>query len=281
MGWASHDIVMTPPADHRDDPLKPVPATGPGRLVLLCDPVLADPAMVDPGRQMDLLRRLGLVDPSRSDGETGSLQLDFGGVAVTMMQSDEPRAVLPAIIAADDVPFAPTVVTGASTIITLELADDTNDRAAAVQRLCALAALIGPLAGARHLYWQPARLWTSAEALADAVVAMEATGLPPILHLIGFATPPNPPPGRELTSTRGLDWFAGFELLVESPADMPKQEVVRRAARLAIDSLLNGDPGGPVNLPGLTAGERVVIKPLQRQDGQLVLPVLISGWHHH
>lgn len=269
---------MTPPADHRDDPPKPAPVAGPGRLALLCDPALADPAMSHPEQQLDLLHRLGLISPSTGTDKAGAVRLDFGGVAVDMVQGAEARTLLQAMIADDDCSRPPSAVIGDCSVIILNLADDSDDRAAAVQRLCALAALIGPLAGARQLYWQPARLWTEADALADAVVAMESTGLPPILHLIGFASPAASSTGRELTSTRGLAWFAGFELQVDSPADMPKQEVIRRAARLAIDSLLNGDPGGPVNLPGLAAGERVAIKPLQRQDGQCVLPIVITGW---
>lgn len=255
----------------------PVPAAGPGRLVLLCDRRLADAAVTDPDRQLDLLRRLSLVDAATVMSDAGPLRLEFGGIVVNMVQGASAQSRLQAMMAEDGASLPPSAATVDAAVCVLDLVEGGLDRATAAQRLCALAALLGPLWGARSLYWQAARLWTSANALADAVMTMESTGLPPILHLIGFVSPADPPPDREQVSTRGLDWFAGFELRVEAPADMPKQEVVRRAARLAIDSMLNGDPGGPVNLPGLAVGERVLIEPLQWQDGRWHLPIVITA----
>ena len=137
---------MTPPADHGDVQPKPQPAAGAGRLVLLCDPAMADAAMTHPERQRDLLCRLGLLNPSTIADCTGLLRLEFGGIAVDLYQGIEAKALLQAAVAADETSPPPPAVSSDGAVIILDLVDSIHDRAAAVQRLCALAALIGPLA---------------------------------------------------------------------------------------------------------------------------------------
>ncbi|QJQ33200.1 hypothetical protein GV829_12755 [Sphingomonas lacunae] len=264
-----------------------IPANGPGRLFMLCDPERAEAAISQPAQWSDLLLRLGLLSLPLPEMGGEPVRLLFGDARIDMVQGGAARAMLDDSLSRDATrttksvaELPPHMAAVGSAVIALEHGQPSLDRAMETQRLCALAALLAPFVGARHLYWQPARLWSAVDALAQAVTAMEATGLPPVLHLIAFVASVASSGRRLDVSTRGLDWFSGFEMMVDAPADMPEQEVVRRAARLAIDSLLNGDPSGPVDLPGLIAGETVSIAPLAWQDGHWWLPVTISGWQN-
>lgn len=269
---------MTPPVDPSGHPPALLPLDEPGRLFLLCDLALADPVMNQPAQWADLLLRLGLVDAPPPTAPDALVDLSFGGAMVTMVRGGAARTLLDDSLSANDA-MPPAQARGLSSgIVMLELRGAKADRTTHAQRLCAVAALLAPLVGLKHLYWQPARLWSTADALAPAVRAMEASGVPPILHLIDFAACPRVLPGTQRLTTRGLAWFTGFEMVIDAPAAMPFQEVTRRAARLAIDSLLNGDPVGPVDLAGLTSGEIVAIAALQWIDGGWQLPVTVTGW---
>ena len=282
---------MTLPEDLPGQPPPPLPSDGPGRLFVLCDPARAHAVMSEPGHWSDLLLRLGLIDRPLPGSTGAAVALKLGDVRVEMVQGGAARALLDASLSVSaettaDASFAPSQAMApqlagvGSAVISLEQTGGALQRAMETQRLCALAALLAPFIGARHLYWQPASLWSSIDALAQAVTAMEASGLPPILHLIAFGSGPGLEPDSRAYTTRGLAWFSGFEMRVEAPSTMPEQEVIRRAARLAIDSLLNGDPAGPVDLPGLRPGETVSIAPLQWLKGAWWLPVAITGWPH-
>lgn len=132
-------------------------------------------------------------------------------------------------------------------------------RAQAVQRLAFLAAaLVGPL-GASTMFWPPAQLWSNANELADAVIMMEAQGLPPLLHFVAFNTAPTPSDGEHGIITRGLMWVVGHEIEVSAPLSFSRPELLRRAARLGVDVMANGAYSHAVTVPGLTKGEKIFI----------------------
>lgn len=234
--------------------------------------------MGQPDQWSALLQRLGLAGPDGEEHADGARSLEFAGMHVDLIDGSRARLLLDEHLSSADRIQPALPVDGTSAVICLGLPSDLEDRPLAAQRLCAMAALLVPFFGAHRLYWLPAKLWSEAEALAKAVVAMEATGMPPILHLVGFAASAHPDPDRRQLVTHGLVWFTGFEICIDAQAAMPTQEIMRRIARLAVDSLLYGDPQGPLELPGLQAGETVRIRPLQSRDGQWFLPVSIAGW---
>lgn len=267
---------MTPPVDPSATSLSAVPAQTAGRMFLSCDPARAHAVMTNPHQWADLLHRLGLTGSERADASAGSLPLNFGGTPLLLTQGGAARALLDASLADDIAACAALNGTRDAAVLAVEPLSEPGDRPMAAQRLCALTALLSPFVGARQLFWEPARLWSQADALADAVVTMESIGMPPVLHLVAFTAGPSPEPAKRVLVTRGLDWFSGFEMHVEAPAIMPVGEVIRRAARLAIDSLLNGDPVGPVDLPGLSDGETVHIAALDCREDRWWLPVVID-----
>lgn len=264
-------------------------ADAPGWLFLLCRDDQVDPAMADPRKRADLFQRLGLTGATLHPSGIDEWPLDFAGTPLRLVQGQGARSLFDAAMTerrqhhAGPPPSEADRAVG--TLYALRLADEAADRPSQAQRLCAVAALLAPLLGARFLYWKPARLWSDAIPFADAVIAMQAHGIPPVLHLIAFAvadaTAPIPAldSPAQLLVTHGLTWFTGFELAVTAPASLAVPQLLRRAARLAIDAMLNGDPGGPLTAPGLEPGELVSIGAIKvgcdGEDVAAVLPVTI------
>ena len=149
------------------------------------------------------------------------------------------------------------------TIIGLRLADEGAGRAAGLRRLCAVAALLIPVIGASHIYWQPARLWSPAAELARAVIAMEESGLPPVLHLVAFGQ-------MRWRNVRmqsfGLGWIVGQELRIDAPHGYDVAALLRVAARLAVDAMLHGGLSGPMAVAGLQPGESLHIRAAQQAE---------------
>lgn len=155
------------------------------------------------------------------------------------------------------------VIADGSMVLALRLANEGAARAAGLRRLCAAAALLIPLIGASHIYWQPARLWSPATELARAIIAMEASGLPPVLHLVAFGQ-------MQWRNVRmqsfGLSWIVGQELRIDAPRGYDAAALLRVAARLAIDAMLHGGLRGPMDVPGLQPGELLHISATQREE---------------
>lgn len=151
-----------------------------------------------------------------------------------------------------------------------------NDRTAAAQQLCAMAAMLAARLDLRALYWSPAALWTSPADLAAAVIAMEKAGVPPVLHIIAFvdggdAAVDGPAEVGSLC-TRGLAWFAGQELEISGPDDMTREELMRRAARIAVHAMVHGPFVEPQRSDGLEPGEVIRIAPATRTgDGKTMI----------
>ena len=82
---------------------------------------------------------------------------------------------------------------------------------------------------------------------------MEARGLPPVLHLVHFE--PSRGAAAVSVATHGLDWFVGHELVLTCPPDFAPADALRRAARLAVDALVNGSLSGMGRIAGLDRGE--------------------------
>jgi hypothetical protein len=130
------------------------------------------------------------------------------------------------------------------------------------QQLCAVTALLAEVSGATSLYWSPARLWSPTSLLADAVAAMEAQSLPPVLHIVAFDQSA-PADGIWSLSTCGLGWLVGHEMTLNCPSAYSHSDGLRRATRLAIDAMVHRGLIGPMTVRGLTKGETLVIGPAE------------------
>lgn len=152
--------------------------------------------------------------------------------------------------------------------IALRCADDDSADVVAVQRLCALAALIASTLPGAAIGWLPARLWSSPALFGAAVSATERQGLPPVMHLVGFDVSQ----GAQATiTTDGLSWFCGHELRLTAPSPVSAREAIRRTARLAVDALVHDGLAGPMIVDGIETGEKLVIGRLA--DG--IVPVTL------
>ncbi len=196
---------------------------------------LTAPVMTDE-RFAAVVDQLGLVDPVRR-AERG-LALRFGRLAVD--------AELGA-------------AGGDERTIILSLPRPTRDPVGAVQRLCSVAALIGQMVEARSLEWLPIGHRSDFAPFGAAVVALERQGVPPVLHLLAFDAGAGE--GRRQVTTRGLGWFDLPELCLDGPASMSAGQLVRRAARLAIDQLVARSAVGAGRYPGIEPGERIIVGP--------------------
>ncbi len=142
------------------------------------------------------------------------------------------------------------------TVLAITIAAPSPSRRAQVlQRLAYIAAALADVAGGAALYWPPARLWSSAEELAGAVIAMEQQGLPPALHFVGFTRAVEPDGQHHRVQTRGLAWVTGQELAVIGPLSLNHTELLRRAARMVVDAMVHGRYVAGLRIDGLLPGE--------------------------
>ena len=126
--------------------------------------------------------------------------------------------------------------------------------------------LLIDLFDAQQMFWSPARLWSDAAQFRGAIAEMQASGMPPVLHLIAFRRRDEAGEGR--VATRGLAVFAGQELEATVPAGWDMAAMVQRLARLALDMLLNGPLRRAQQAPGLNSGEWVTLTPQLGGDGR-------------
>lgn len=252
-------------------------ADQPARLILLRS---GPPPIADREQQTDLLQRLGILADAAPNNEVWMLR--FAGSAFSLSAIDASSALVGQALAVplhliDHRPLPPA---DSATLTGFQLEflnlPAVPARAAMAQHLCAIASLLVPVFGLTHMYWQPADLWSDAAALGAATIAMESSGLPPVLHLVAFDAPPVDEQADARLVSHGLAWFCGFELEFDGPSTLMLSDCLRRAARLAVDVMLNGDPGGPRDVPGLAADERVTLGALRSRGGGDVLPVAIQ-----
>ena len=134
-------------------------------------------------------------------------------------------------------------------------------------------ALLIDLLGAQRIFWSPARLWSDAGEFRSTVAAMQASGMPPVLHLVAFRHRDGP--GGARVATRGLAALAGQELEAAVPEGWDMAAIATRLARLAADMMLSGPVLQPRQAPGLTSGEWVALRP-QRGIGGAPGTVLVE-----
>lgn len=157
-------------------------------------------------------------------------------------------------------------------------------RAQAVQHLAAMAAALSAPLRASSLFWPPAGLWSNAVDLTQAVIAMEQHGLPPVLHFVAFFERNAPQDAAASATqsnsqdicTRGLAWMVGHEVLLSGPLTMPRPEMLRYAARLAVDAMVHGAYSSPTRVAGLTRGERIAIAAVDRSGAVAIVQATIE-----
>lgn len=232
--------------------------------------------------------QLGLLgDAFRLRADSGHLPVRLGGTVAALTAGGEAAALLAEALdgaepAWSGVDAADTNAHGAVLALTLQN-HAADDRTAAAQQLCAMAAMLAARIDLCALYWSPAALWSSPTDLAAAVIAVERSGVPPVLHIIAFidggegAVDGAVAPGS--LSTRGLAWFAGQELQLAGPRDMTRAELMRRAARIAVHAMVHGPFVEPQRADGLETGEVIRITPATHMgdDRAMIVRVAISA----
>ena len=211
----------------------------PGWIVLHYATAVADPAA--------LLDRLGLAP----DGD----RLTIGGTSVEWVEGAAAIAVAGPLASGDAHVFgiASAPHLSAGHMLAFRLAADEAVTAKSILRLCTATGLVSSALDADSIGWVPANLWSSASMFADAVAATERQGLPPIMHLVAFDA------ADGVIETHGLACFCGHELRLTAPSGYPEREVLRRAARLAIDAFMHDGLAGPMTVAGIDEGELLVI----------------------
>lgn len=145
-------------------------------------------------------------------------------------------------------------------------------RARAVQRLAFMAAMLCEAVQASAMFWPPAQLWSNPNDLAAAVIAMEQQGLPPLLHFVAFSDLPadkTDVAGGHGVGTHGLAWMVGHEIEVIAPLTLPRPEILRRCARLAVDTMVKGAYRQPMRIAGMAAGEVIDICPVDSDSSDM------------
>lgn len=216
--------------------------------------------LVAPARPVDVetaLRHMGL-QPEALAGDPGAFRLRLGSLQVLMAHAGpdwtklaDPRARSTSVLgAALDPQWR-----DACWVICPEGENDAGGQA--LYRLARMMVLLIDLLGAVYLFWAPARLWSEAGAFRRAVAEMEASGMPPVLHLVAFRR--RDVAGSAAVATRGLAAFAGQEVEAEIPQGWDMAAMVRRLARVALDIMLHGPIRQAQQAPGLEAGEWVAM----------------------
>lgn len=225
-----------------------------------------------------LLDRLGLEPGTMvaaGDAAATGMAVQFGGVAFDLHGAGRAPEIARMLLASPCRAVGLVEVPDAAQVpLAISIRGPVDVRAGALQRLCAVAAMLAPAVGASAMFWSPARLWTSAHALAEAVSAMEAEGLPPILHLVDFDMVATP--AGQVMRTRGLTWIVGHELRLSCPDSFSHSDGLRRLARLAIAALQPAALMPQQTIPGLLRGERLVIGAMDRDVHGAWLPVAVE-----
>nr|MCU0729425.1 hypothetical protein [Sphingopyxis sp.] len=205
----------------------------------------------------------------------GGMRAQLRGLSAHILCGAAARSALNAAMASGPPPhvlgMAPPDVTAMDVVALTPVDGAANDPLETAQSLCAIAALLTPLARVHALFWRPAALWTPASSLAEAAVAIDKQGLPPVLHVVSFtlddmAPPDADDPQRSLTS-RGLGWFGVADMRLSYPAGQPFHWALRRATRLAIDAMVNRWLPAGTAVDGMEAGERILFASPGAVDG--------------
>jgi hypothetical protein len=219
---------------------------------------LPDAASFDGGMISDKLRQIGLLDHgSVADHAAGEVwTCRFGALPFRLTTGIAAQSFL-----ADAAPLVEPAQIGAAIVIDASIGPSC-DIVDLAQQLCAVAALIAEISGATRLYWSPARLWSPTTLLADAVAAMEAQSLPPVLHIVAFEQGAGAG-GQWSLATRGLGWLVGHEMTLNCPSAYSHSDGLRRATRLAIDAMVHRGLIGPMTVRGLAGRETLAIGPAE------------------
>jgi hypothetical protein len=229
-----------------------------------------------------LLRQLGLLADAASSGAADegigtAVALLFGDTAVALTMGDgadgpptDGMANPSVMPIGQGVAASPIAAAEAWLRLDVTVAPG-DDRMLVAQRLCSLSALLAARLPVTRLCWLPNQLWTDSRPLADAVIAVERQGLPPVMHLIGFL------PGADgSVTTRGLDWFGLQDMRISAPTGLPVADLVRRLARLAAEQLAVRAPLRRGRYPGIERGEWVSIEPADTSVGRLLCEAVVE-----
>jgi hypothetical protein len=234
--------------------------------------LLAGPAITDDAAAA-LMRRMGLQPEAAG---AGPLRLALGPLSATLDRAGS--AVLDFADPADRATSSLGISLpgdwrgqGACWVVELGGAGSTADAPSPplADYLKLLVLLIDAL-GAEQIFWSPARLWTGAQQFRGAIAEMQASGMPPVLHLVAFRRRDDA--AGERVATRGLVAFAGQELEARVP---PGWDMAAMVKRLALDMMLNGPVVRAQQAPGLERGESVALTP-QPAGGARPATVLVE-----
>lgn len=225
--------------------------------------VVDDPAASTPAGLGSVLERLGFL----ADGALGeqlSLPLSVYLMDLRLAISTGPdvtqqldRELACAPVSAIGLDVVPSWTARPVIAIAVDHHRPTN-RTAAAHAIAFVASSIAAMVSGLAIFWPPARLWSTSTDLAGAVIAMQANALPPVLHFVAFSSQVDAT--QTIIATTGLSWFAGHELVVSASADQfDVPQVMRRAGRLSIDAMVNGAIADGSVVPGLEAGEQILL----------------------
>ena len=245
--------------------------------------------LADPAELQAALRRMGLdpaavADPATIDTlhRDGAMwQVQFGGLSalVSVAAADTGSAsarasdtrvndtraadalvndTRAADARANDTRDAPSVCLRVQPLAQMSPADIIAES----RELFKLAVLLIDLVGAHELYWSPADLWSDAARFREAVVEMLDSGMPPVLHVVAFVDTG----AGDAIVTRGLRYFCGQELVLETADGFDHLARMRRFVRLAVDMAINGPIRAPRIFPGLVPGELIRMTPERGPD---------------
>ncbi|KTE38060.1 MULTISPECIES: hypothetical protein [unclassified Sphingopyxis] len=232
--------------------------------------LLAGPAMADDAVAA-LMRRMGL-QPEASGAGALPLRLALGPLTATL-----DRAGVMPLDFADPADRATSSLgismpgdwrtTGTCWVVELGGADAVADAPSPpLADYLKLLVLLIDAFDAAQIFWSPARLWTGAPQFRGAIAEMQASGMPPVLHLVAFRRRDDA--AGERVATRGLVAFAGQELEARIPPGWDMAAMVKRLARLALDMMLNGPVARAQQAPGLERGETVALIPQAAGGGR-------------
>lgn len=248
----------------------------PATLFLLCDTVSAR----DAGWMAALLGPLGMLPPFADlQVPQWPMRVEAGVARMHLSGGADAAAALAALGASQPANYvgmdsAPDAGTRAVLALSFDRLSPSL-RAATAQRLAFTIATIANRTGGFALYWPPARLWSPAGELAQAVITLEKMGIPPILHFVAFESGAAAGGAPQRLRTRGLRWFVGQELIVAGPPYLSVADLTRHAARVAIDMMVHGRITTAVEAEGLGPGERVQIRPATDTDDDAMVEVTI------
>ena len=131
-----------------------------------------------------------------------------------------------------------------------------GDRVAPILKaMLSAAAIIGQITGAFGVMWVPARTISGFDFYVRGVTDYDEGGVFPVLALVNFKKCDD----GNVRST-GLEWLTGQEL-VAAQSNWSDAELMRRIVRVAHDLAVGGAVTGETELPGIEAGERIILTP--------------------